>query len=309
MSDLPPPYSSSDLPHRELAGGKDNNFGPVRHLGRIKNTVLTQVQAPVCLLKDNYSYRHDIYLSTTTLQDELSESTSDHDMTDRSIINTIHFWAPDELSSTFAPMAEGIEPDLFSMVQGYQNCGSFRFSREEIQGDGTEHIRQLVHKQLARCLQDLKNRDTLVDSVGDHAVASLSGAAPQRQRPDASAIIPSDTASQYVSSAHSIGLKRNFNAEDGGSPMVHVYKIHMFSKCAEIDPARSRAFHLLFKWAKPQSAYGFLSGFWEVNLIDVINDGILKAGGELMLLLRGVSDQQMEDLRECWQEGTRVQEF
>ena len=92
--------------------------------------------------------------------------------------------------------------------------------------------------------------------------------------------------------------------------MVKVYKIHMFSKHAEfVDHARSQALHLLFKWAKPQSAYGSLSGSWEVNLVNFINDGMLRAGGQLMLLVHGVSAQQMEDLQACWQEGTRVLEF
>jgi hypothetical protein len=216
-------------------------------------------------------------------------------------INTIHFWTPDHSSSKFAPVSEEIESDLLSMVQGFQNCGSFEVSRKEGQADRTEYIRQLVHEQLAHYLLDSRDRGSLFDPVDNYAVTSPRGMEKVQPQRDNSAMIPSNTESNHISGAHSVDPNQAVQSQDGDWPMAHLYKIHMFSKDAEfIDPVRGEDLHLLFKWARPRSAYGSLSGFWEVNLINVINDGMLRAGGQLMLMVRGVSDQQMEDLRACW---------
>jgi hypothetical protein len=96
---------------------------------------------------------------------------------------------------------------------------------------------------------------------------------------------------------------------DGSDALaVHVYKIHVFTKTADALGG-SEETTLLFKWAKPQSVYDRKSGFWETSLLDVINDGMFNAGREIKVLVRGVSNQQMETLRGCWREGARVKEF
>ena len=47
----------------------------------------------------------------------------------------------------------------------------------------------------------------------------------------------------------------------------------------------------MWKWIKPESSYGVTSGFWETDLERAITDGEWRAGKELQLLVRGVSEQ------------------
>ena len=170
-------------------------------------------------------------------------------------------------------------------MQGFQDYGCLGFNVEGNHGNSNEHTRQLVHEQLAEMETMQHQRDKLATQ-------------------------PSDTGSKQASSPYSTDLKQAVDPKVGHSPVVHIYKIHMFSKDATfIDPTSGEAIHLVFKWAKPQSTYGSLRGSWEVDLINVVKDGTLRAGGQVMLLVRGASDQQMEYLQAEWQEGTHILEF
>ena len=163
------------------------------------------------------------------------------------------------------------------MVQGFQDCGIFKLSREGRGGAGdvSEHLRTRVRDALSSRLR--------------------------AGRPDSR---PED-----VDSVASSNLNQDDADSDNDDALtVHVYKIHVFTKKADALSG-SEETTLLFKWTKPQSIYDRKSGFWETSLLDVIDDGTFNAGKELMVLVRGVSVQQRETLRGRWREGVRVKEF
>lgn len=53
----------------------------------------------------------------------------------------------------------------------------------------------------------------------------------------------------------------------------------------------------VWKWAKPESTYGRITGFWETDMERAIKDGEWNAGKELHLLVQGVSEERREELR------------
>ncbi|KAL6717722.1 hypothetical protein ACLMJK_005637 [Lecanora helva] len=52
----------------------------------------------------------------------------------------------------------------------------------------------------------------------------------------------------------------------------------------------------VWKWIKPESSYDVTSGFWETDLERAITDGEWRAGRDLQLLVRGVTEQMREEL-------------
>ena len=48
----------------------------------------------------------------------------------------------------------------------------------------------------------------------------------------------------------------------------------------------------VWKWAKPTSSYGRKTGFWEVEVGRAIEDGEWAAGKELLILVKGVSEEK-----------------
>lgn len=53
----------------------------------------------------------------------------------------------------------------------------------------------------------------------------------------------------------------------------------------------------VWKWAKPTSLYGRKIGPWEIELGKAIEDGEWTAGKELQILVKGVSEENAENLR------------
>lgn len=53
----------------------------------------------------------------------------------------------------------------------------------------------------------------------------------------------------------------------------------------------------VWKWAKPGNLYGRKTGSWEIELGKAIEDGEWTAGKELQILVKGVSEENAEDLR------------
>lgn len=53
----------------------------------------------------------------------------------------------------------------------------------------------------------------------------------------------------------------------------------------------------VWKWAKPKSFYGRKTGFWEVDLSRAVEDGEWSAGKQLLILVKGVSQEKGEDLK------------
>lgn len=184
-----------------------------------------------------------------------------------------------------------IEAEHLKMISGFQDLGSFALPQGSTTGNhGTiiEDDLQRVHAHLAL---RLRNTDT--------------------QQQDTASTNPTDSASEHIGSSYSTTLRQDVDASSSGvSLAVHVYKIHLFSNSAkglsEITIRGSTL--LLFKWAKPQSVYGNLQGSWQSLLLDVISDGVWQAGSELMILVRGVPDQEMREVQALWQEGTSVLE-
>ncbi|KZF22953.1 hypothetical protein L228DRAFT_247377 [Xylona heveae TC161] len=54
---------------------------------------------------------------------------------------------------------------------------------------------------------------------------------------------------------------------------------------------------LVWRWAKPESAYDRKSGFWETKIDDAIDDGEWSGGRELYLLVQSVSRERREELK------------
>jgi len=94
-----------------------------------------------------------------------------------------------------------------------------------------------------------------------------------------------------------------------GNVILHAYSILLFSTSPEGlgDPAASKT-TLLFHWARPQSPYGNLYGFWQTSLLEAIHGGVVNAGHEVMVLVRGVSEQELQDVQSSMLEGTRIRE-
>ncbi|KAK4555628.1 hypothetical protein LTR86_007381 [Recurvomyces mirabilis] len=105
----------------------------------------------------------------------------------------------------------------------------------------------------------------------------------------------------------------DLEASDPSVSEAHLHKIDVFTESASFfnHPAPDTSCYV-FKWSKPNSVYGGpfgLSGAWEEDLAEVLEDASWKAGKEIMVLIRRVSQQQLEDLRAKWRTGTRVLDF
>lgn len=106
---------------------------------------------------------------------------------------------------------------------------------------------------------------------------------------------------------------RNVEASDISTPKAHLHKIDVFAESA-------RLFHhtavdtpsYVFNWSKPNSIDGGLfglSGAWKEDFAEVLEDALWQAGKDIMILVRRVSEQQLEDLRARWRSGIRVLHF
>ncbi|KAK3675132.1 hypothetical protein LTR78_005066 [Recurvomyces mirabilis] len=102
-------------------------------------------------------------------------------------------------------------------------------------------------------------------------------------------------------------------SSDSRVPKAHLHKIDISAESASFfdHPAPATSCYM-FKWSKPNSVYGGplgLSGAWEEDLAEVLEHASWKAGKDIMVLIRRVTQHQLEDLRAKWRNGTRVLDF
>ena len=271
MADSPPPYSWSGP-----------SQGSTSYAGHIRRVVPTEAQPMAFSSTEDYTHRHNAYMSTVTLPHESSE-VDNMDISGRRL-TMLHFCRPDSSSSTSTapvsyPVPGELRPDTLTMVQGFQDCGIFHLPKESI-GDEADHLQQRLRDALSARLHGLHEANCTEDSGSEHV--------------DSVGLVDSK--------------QKDVDLDNRDAPVFHVYKIHMFTKSADAFDSPEQT-TLLFKWAKPESVYDRKSGFWETTLFDVIEDGMFNAGRDLMVLVRGVSNDRMKDLQERWNEGTRVLEF
>ncbi|KAI1391646.1 uncharacterized protein F4822DRAFT_427502 [Hypoxylon trugodes] len=87
-------------------------------------------------------------------------------------------------------------------------------------------------------------------------------------------------------------------------PVIQVFAIPVLSDTVE-GLVGDDTHKPIWKWAKPSSNYDPKTGFWEVEVDRAVEDGERRAGKELQLLVRGVSTEKFEELkdRRVWSLG------
>lgn len=79
-------------------------------------------------------------------------------------------------------------------------------------------------------------------------------------------------------------------------PSVQVFAFPVQSGTAD-GLVSDRTQKPVWKWSKPNSYYYSKTGFWEVEIDRAVEDGEWRAGRELQLLVRGVSTEKLEALK------------
>ncbi|KAK2741551.1 hypothetical protein FQN55_008306 [Onygenales sp. PD_40] len=97
-------------------------------------------------------------------------------------------------------------------------------------------------------------------------------------------------------------------------PKVHLYTILIFttnnsnSNSSNNNPLPTAPGLpiYIYKWTKPSSIYARKSGFWEIDVARVVEDGRWNAGKELRLLLRRVDGEKWAEIGEGGRERVAV---
>lgn len=286
---LPPSYPWSEVQNQCI----DEQGNPVRYVGHRQLTpqLVKNLDFPWI---ESYPNRHDAFVTAATFQTQRPESRAGELPMNRSLC-AFHLLSsgssPLHGTPTVISLPRAAKIEDLRMVHGFRDLGSFAASQRS---------NNTVNNSIEEDLQHI--HDALDLRLHNIPSAPLHDASSQNQ---------GDLASKLVRNSVFTDMRQEAVDPDRCHPSlltIHVYQISVFSKSPEdlneFDDEENVS--LLYSWAKSHGVYGNLHGSWQTSLLDVIEDGALRAGHELMILVRQVSGKHLQEMQRRWQVGVQV---